>query len=74
MVQSHQIAITGRFWLSSDVHMLSLLSLSIPLLFIITPASLSASECLDVDFCSGNTLELTHFKITQPIIVNVITN
>lgn len=60
MVQSHQIAITGQFWLYTDVLTLSLLSPSIPLFSIINPASLSASLCLDVDFCSGNTLELIH--------------
>ena len=43
MVQSHPIAITGRFWLDSDTHTLSLLSLPpIPLLSLITSVSLSA--------------------------------
>lgn len=69
MVQSHQIAITGQFWLYTDVLTLSLLSPSIPLFSIINPASLSASLCLDVDFCSGNTLELIHHSF-----LNYLTN
>lgn len=61
-VQSHQIAITGRFWLDSDALTLSLLSLTppIPHLSLITPASLSASVCLDVDLCTDNALEPIH--------------
>lgn len=63
MVQSHQIAITGRFCLYSDTLTLSLLSLlPIPLLSLITPVSLSASACLYVDLHTGNSLEPVHLQ------------
>lgn len=79
MVQSHQIAITGRFWLYSDTLALtltlSLLSLPpIPLPSLITPVSLSASACLYVVVVMLWNQFITHFKITWPIIVGVILN
>ena len=46
------------FWRNSDALALTLLSLlPIPLLSLLTPASLSASSCLYVDLCTGNALE-----------------
>lgn len=73
MVQSHQIAITGWFWLYTDTLTLSLLSLPpIPLLSLITPVSLSASACLYVVLVMLWNQFITHFKITWPIIVGVI--
>lgn len=75
MVQSHHIAITGRFWLHSDTLMLSLLSLApIPLLSLIS-ASLSLG--LFIQICLQVMLWnqcIAYFEITWSIVVGETPN
>jgi len=68
-VQSHQIAVTGRFWLLSDAHAQPLVSPSHPLLSFMTPVSLSASMCLDVSLCTDNAFKLILELLDQLLLV-----
>lgn len=76
MVQSHLIAITGRFWLDSDTLSRSLLSVSHPPSFL-NDSSLFVCPCVFI--CGFVSCKLwnkliARFKITWPIIVYVIPN